>query len=513
MCGACGGALMDTDSSISRDSVTVPERPAKPAQRPGRSVASATAVYAAVTIVQRGLPLLLLPIYTRALTPAEYGELGVLIALGIGLAYLLSFGQELSLFRKLFQTGTESDERRRLLETAANLLLVVPLGAAAMLAIPGVLVGYRWLNVDPLDLALVLLNSALFVSNTVLPFTVLRAEERLRDFIRLNTVLTVMTTAFTVAFVVWFDWGVTGWYSGAIVATLATWTWTVRILPWPWSLKLHRDHLRALLRIGLPLIPHQFSLWGLQLANRVLLVGLVTKAQVAVFTLATTLALPVTLLAGALVYGVFPSYGRALEDPAQRRALSAIVTVQVTTVVSLGVAVALIAPLFCTLLFPPIYAAAAPIVPLIALGYALGALYAVPLNAAALLAGRTTFAWIATAVAAGANVAVLYAAVPRYGLDGAAAAVCIGNALLFIGTVIYSRLVAPGALDYEWSRLCAALLVLADCYVGAVMTTGDDGAGNLVARLLWLAGAAAVLVRLGIVPSRLGRGQASQVPG
>jgi steroid 5-alpha reductase family enzyme len=85
-------------------------------------VVTATAAYAAVTVVQRGLPLVLLPIYTRALTPAEYGELGVLIALGIGLAYLLSFGQEVSLFRQLFQIGENPHERRRLLETGANLL-------------------------------------------------------------------------------------------------------------------------------------------------------------------------------------------------------------------------------------------------------------------------------------------------------------------------------------------------------------------------------------------------------
>lgn len=472
---------------------------------------TATGAYAAVTIVQKGLPLLLLPIYTWALTPAEYGELGVLIALGVGLAYLFSFGQEVSLFRSLFQTGTKPGERRRLLETAANLLLAVPLGAAALLALPGVLVVYEWLSVDPLDLPLVLLNSALVVSNTVLPFTVLRAEERLRDFIRLNAILTVMTTAFTLAFVVWFDWGVTGWFSGAILATLATWTWTVRIVPWPWSRTLHGDHLRRLLRIGLPLIPHQLSLWGLQLANRIILVGLVTKAQVAVFTLASTMALPVTLLAGSLVHGVFPSYGRAVEEPTQRRALSAIVTLQVTTVVSLGVAVALIAPPLCILLFPPVYAAAAPIVSLIALGNALGALYAVPLNAAALLAGRTTFAWIATAMAAGANVAVLYATVPRYGLDGAAVAVCIGNAVLFIGTAFYSRLVARGVVDYEWRRLCTAVLVLTTCYGGAVVTTGD-GAGGLIPRILWLAGAAALLVRLGIVPRRLGRYRDSPRP-
>lgn len=180
---------------------------------------------------------------------------------------------------------------------------------------------------------------------------------------------------------------------------------------------------------------------------------------------------------------------------------------------SLGVVVALLAPLFCTLFFPSFYAGAAPLLPLIALGYALGALYVVPMNAASMLAGRTTFAWVATLLAAGANVAVLYAAVPRYGLEAAAVAVCIGNAVLFIGTALYSRLVARGSLAYEWVRLGRALLVVAICYAGAVATSGDDGPGDLVVRLLWLAGAGAVLFRLKVVPRALGRHAAPVGPG
>ena len=480
-------------------------KPSEPSGRTARTVMRATAVYAAVTIAQRGLPLLLLPIYTRALSPAEYGELGVLLAVSVGLSFLFSFGQEVALFRQLFKIGGEAEGRRRLLETSASLLLAVPLAAAAVLAVPGLLVVYGWLNVDRLDLGLVLLYSALYVSATVLPFTVLRAEERLRSFIRLNAFMTVVTTALTVTLVVWLDWGVTGWFAGAGLAVLATWTMSMRILPWPRNLKLHRDMMGELLRIGLPLIPHQLSLWGLFLANRIMLVGLATKAQVAIFTLAATLALPVTFLAGAVVYGIFPSYGQAAEDPAQRTTLPPIVTAQVTAVVSLGVTVALIGPLFCTLLFPPVYAPAATLLPVIALGYALGALYAVPLAAAALLVGRTNFAWVATVLAAGANVGVLYAMVPAYGLEGAAVAVCVGNAALFLGTVLYSRFVARGVLAYQWRRMGTSLLVLAACYLGAVMTSGDDSPADLVLRLVWLAAAAAALIRIRIVPISFGR--------
>lgn len=479
-------------------------KPSESSDRAPRSMMRTTVVYAVVTIVQRGLPLLLLPIYTRALSPAEYGELGVLLAVSVGLSFLFSFGQEVALFRQLFKIGGEAD-RRRLIETSASLLLAVPLAGAAVLAVPGLLVVYRWLNVDRLDLGLVLVYAALYVSATVLPFTVLRAEERLRSFIRLTGFMTVITTVLTVTLVIWLDWGVTGWFAGAGLALLATWATSVHILPWPRHLKLHRDMMGELLRIGLPLIPHQVSLWGLHLSNRIILVGLVTKVQVAIFTLAATLALPVTFLAGAVLYAVFPRYGKAADDSAQRMILSRIVTAQITTIVSLGVTLALIGPLFCTLLFPPVYAPAATLVPVIAFGYALGALNAVPLNAAALLAGKTTFAWVATVLAAGANVGVLYAIVPSYGLEGAAFAVCVGNAALFLGTVVYSRFVARGMLAYEWRRVGMSLLVLVACYLGAVMTSGDDTVADLALRLVWLAAAAATLIRFRIVPIRFGQ--------
>lgn len=477
---------------------------AESSDRGERSTTRATAAYAAVSVVQRGLPLLLLPIYTRALTPEEYGELGVLIALWIGLGFVFAFGQELSLFRQLFSVGSPA-ERQRLLETGANLLILVPLTAAAVLTVPSVLVLDRWLDVEALDLALVLLGSALFVASTVLPFTVLRAEERLGDFIRVNALLTGITTALTLTFVVLLDWGVTGWFCAANTATLATWVWTTRTLPWPRGLSIHRDYLRELLRIGTPLIPHHLSLWGLQLANRLILVGLVTKTGLAIFTLATTLALPVTLLAGGLLYGVFPSYGRAVRDAAQRTALSATVSVQITAVAALGVVVALIAPVFCTLVFPPIYAPAASLLPLIALGYAVGSLSAVPLNAAALLAGKTTLTWVVTLLAAAANVGILYAAVPRYGLDGAAVAVLVGNAALLVGMLVYSRLVAQGVLEYEWARMGKALALLALCYAGAAVMSGNDDVGDLLVRLLWLGIAAVGLARLGLLPNGLRR--------
>jgi len=85
--------------------------------------------------------------------------------------------------------------------------------------------------------------------------------------------------------------------------------------------------------------------------------------------------------------------------------------------------------------------------------------------------------------------------------------------VLFLGTAVYSRLVARGALPYEWRRLSWSMAVLVGCYVGAVMTSGYDSPLDVVVRVLWLAGAASVLVRLRIVPIGLAHRPVPQAHG
>ena len=197
----------------------------------GRSLKSAC-VFGIGTALQRGIAFLLLPLYTRALTPAEYGTLSVLLAVTSAASMLFGFGLDMGLFRSFFLYADDPRRKRDFLGSIWRFLIVAPVGASVVctaIAVP-FLAGTT--RVTPLEVLLALLAGAFYVGASAVPLVILRVEQRLRDFMALAIVDAVATTTLTVVLVVWQHDGILGWLiaaagSNAILLLAAT-----RIVPW-----------------------------------------------------------------------------------------------------------------------------------------------------------------------------------------------------------------------------------------------------------------------------------------
>jgi O-antigen/teichoic acid export membrane protein len=451
-----------------------------------RRVLVGGAAYAAVTVLQRALSFLLLPVYARALSPAQYGELGVIIALSQAFIFVMGAGQQFAVFRQWFQLEDDEADRRRYVGTVGQLLLVGPLLVTLLLVPVALTVGADLLQVDGLALVLSIAGTALFVSASVLPFSVLRAQERLRDFVALNLCNAVVTAATTIVAVVVLDGGVRGWVIGFLAGNLATLIASMVVMPWPWQRRPVRRHLRTTLALGLPLVPHQVSLWALQLASRAILLGLVTKAAIGLYTIAFLLTQPIQLLSQALNQAVLPSYGRASKDTSELPALSRLTTHQIVFVAVITAACALVAPPVCRLALPASYAGATDVIPWLCLANGLYSLYAIPMNEVSIFAGRAQYAWVATLTAALLNVAMLYVLVPGHGIVEAGIAATIGSCALVAGIFVYARRAVAGhRVHYEWLRIGRGVAIAAAIYVGGVLSTGEGDFRSLLLRAAW----------------------------
>ena len=79
--------------------------------RSGARAARGSSTYAAAAFLQRGIGFLMLPIYTRALTLAEYGQLAVVLTVATAAGTLLPFGLETAIFRAWFQMAGNPRDR------------------------------------------------------------------------------------------------------------------------------------------------------------------------------------------------------------------------------------------------------------------------------------------------------------------------------------------------------------------------------------------------------------------
>lgn len=459
------------------------------------------AVYAGAAAFQRGLLFLLLPVYTRSLDTAAYGRLSVLLAIATAATILLTIGMEYGFFRTYFELRSDPDRQRRFVTTAWVFLLVAAPSGAAVLALAATPLLVNSDIVPPGDLALALAGAALFVGATVVPLALLRAEERLRDYVLLTGVIALTTAGGTFLAIVVLDAGVAGWFVAVIAANAVTLLVAMRMIPLRLSAGVDRRLLGGALALGLPLVPHMLSHWGLGISNRIVLAGIGSASQVGIYALAANVALPVAILVQGMAQGFMPTYARAATERAALMSLPRVINVQVLLVLSITIGAMLLGPIVTRYIAPPEYDAAADLVPWLTAGYGVLGLYFLPMNAVALTAGRTGKIWMITVLAAGLNFAALLALVPSLGLTGAAIATTIGYAVLLLGVGLYSR-GADNPVHYPWGRLTRVTLVFVAVYVGAVLTSDNRSCVDAVIRLGWLTLCPILLTVTGVVDRR-----------
>jgi O-antigen/teichoic acid export membrane protein len=412
---------------------------------------------------QRTFVFLLLPIYTAVLSPAEYGRLGLLITIQSGISVALAGGMEAGVFRHFFHLEGNPEAQRRFVASAWQSLMIGAPSVAAVVA--GLLVLFVPTSTvfRPNEAALAVLVAATLVTATIVPMNVLRAEQRLKDYITLTLVAGGSTAVLTVLSVVLLRLGVTGWLAASLIASGLTLAAAIYIVPWTRADRFDRDGMRSTLSVAVPMIPHSLSHWSLVLLDRGILAILVAPAALGIYTLAANLALPALILILSLNQGFMPSYARAQAGSRAIGELRNSITAQVFLVLFIGCALALLAPLAVEIMAPS-YSPAAELVPWLVLGYVFLGFYYVPMNAISLIVGRTTFIWVLTVSAAMVNLGLIYILVPSYGVLAAAIASAVGYLVLSVLITLYALKLAI-QLSIDWPRVLMGVALFSIAYV------------------------------------------------
>src|SRR4051812_33329835 len=90
-----------------------------------RTLVSSSGTYLISDLVARGLSFVLLPLYSRAMTPADYGVLAVATAISNLLMLFFALNLQGAITRLMFESENES-EQRKLFGTILIYFLTVP---------------------------------------------------------------------------------------------------------------------------------------------------------------------------------------------------------------------------------------------------------------------------------------------------------------------------------------------------------------------------------------------------
>ncbi len=469
-----------------------------------KRVAGKSATYLGGDVLIRGAAFLLIPVYTHYLSPSDYGLVAsVQVFVGVvGLLY--GMGLEASVTRMDILYSDDEGRRRTFLCTVLVLLFVVGIALSAILYAAGGWLSSSLFEGVPFHPYLELGIGWAFLATlpAVVPTTVYLARHQANRYVGFQALGFALTALPSVYLVVVASRGALGLLQGQVLGSALLCVIGLTI-----TLRMARPRVsvaeaRSALGYGLPLIPHEGANWVLAMSDRLIIMHYVGLSAVGIYSIGYKLGEIAAVMFGAVNRAWVPFFydtadHASVDAPHAFARLSTVYAVFLATVV---LALSAFATPIVGIIAPPSFAAAATVVPWIALASGFrGAYYLVVTPLFHRM--KTWVIPVLSAIAAAVNIGVNLVVIPRYGLMGAAYSTALAYGLLAGLALVVAQRTYP--IPYEWARVGLVFGSAAAVYA-LVQLTGSGWAAGMVraALLAAFAGGWVLVLRRRLAPVR-----------
>jgi O-antigen/teichoic acid export membrane protein len=443
-----------------------------------RRLATTGAAYTAASILSKLIAVALLPLYTRYLTPADYGAAEVMFAAIVSASIVVRFGLIEAVLR--FYYKDDEDPERVVASSFAGLFWLATVGA--LVALPfATPISEALLDRPAPDLARVAIGGLWVLTMFEFMLTLFRLEERARAFFATTIVNVLVTIGLTVILVVGADEGARGLLVGSYASGAAFVLALIVLQRRRLSLFFDRALLRRLLRFGLPTMPAEVSLYLLNFVDRIIIVRSVGLAEAGLYSLAVKFAQAVNVLVRGFQLAWPPLAYSIRDDGEARRAYATVVTLFVAGCAFVVTGMWLFSRWIVRALAAPEFFDSYEAVGLIATAVTLYAVYMV-LVVILGRTGRTEFNLPATLAALAANVVLNLILVPPLGIVGAGLALVASYVVVLALMYVFTQRLFP--VPYQWGRLARVVLTAAVLVGAGELLMPTSGALGLLGRIV-----------------------------
>jgi len=460
-----------------------------------RKTAKHSFIYAGGVFLGRAVSFVMLPIYTRFLTPADYGVLE-LVGLTIDIAgMIVGFGLTTAVFR--FYYAERDDEGRGAAVSTIALLLIglYFVGASIGFASSGWLARLV-LSGTPEQVSFFrLMFLALFLQSFVdVPLAYIQAQQRSKVFVLWNTAKLVVQLSLNIVFVVVMRLGVLGVLLSTVLSfALIGAGLVVRTFR---SAGLHFSAARAreMLRFGAPFVVANLGAFVLTFSDRYFLKAYADLGAVGIYALGYKMGFLLWAFAVAPVMSIWEAQRFELANRgAEKEATKRLFLTFNTVLMFVALGMTLFARDVFRLMSDAAFWDAYRVVPVVLAAYIVQAWTAL-CNFGVLYAKETKHLARGAVWSAVLIIALSFALIPTFGGMGAAWATLLAFVLRF--WIVYRASQRLWPLDYAWGRvlpLCGlAALFVAPVYLVSIESVPLSLAFDAFVMLAFVATASAL---------------------
>jgi len=280
-----------------------------------------TTLYTIGNILPQVAGFILLPIYTRYLTPADYGIVSSMQVLSTILAIFFTLAIDRSIFRLYFDYETDRDKKDYLGTITISLVVIATIILSILFIFKG-FVGLIYESIEFYPFYLYAILTAFLTVFSIVPKIYLQINEKADKFVLLSTVQYIFNTGFVLWFVIGDKSGAEGMLKGQLFGNIIIlpiyFYLAYRVINFTFKLKL----LKESLSFSLPMIPGLMAAWVLNLSDRVFIERYFDLHDVGIYSLGYKIASLVLILASALYLALNPVFYRLANSKDQKIAKS-----------------------------------------------------------------------------------------------------------------------------------------------------------------------------------------------
>jgi O-antigen/teichoic acid export membrane protein len=429
-------------------------------QSASRRLLFGSGAYATTNFALKAVNFLLITLFTRYLSPADYGTISLAEIIATTLAAFCGLGLDAAMRRLYFHYATEPAVLRRYVSSVLHFgaALTITLTTLAFLVGPYLvqrLAPHFEVRFFPY-IALAISTSA---ANQIVDYRLglYQSEQRPLAFSFMASASFLMTAGWALIFVVLLRRGAGGMLTGKLMGAVGSMLVALLVSRKWWTGGFEWKFVRESLPIALPILPHLLLALGLVVADRFILEYYRNLYEVGVYSVAYTFGMVMYLVTASISQAWSPLfYDIARGGQEGQRVLGRLFAGLSLLLVTIAIFGSLIAQDVVGHFLDRRYSSAGRLIPWIIAGYLFHALYGI-LQPSLLQARRVGFLWVVSGAAFVANIGLNFLWIPRWGMYGAAyatmAAYVIEAALMYF----YAQRVYP--LAFSRSRLAAALVI------------------------------------------------------
>ena len=402
-------------------------------------------VYTIANAINSGIPLLLLPVLTRYLSPQEYGLVAMFTVLTAVVVAIVGLGTHGAITREYYLRS--QDEFAGFVGTcvfilaasAATLLFLIALFSQELSGVTGI--PEHWL------VATVVMGVGQLLCSIGLAIWQVRGLPAIYGAFQIG--VSLFNALLSLALVIGMEMGWQGRVIGqvAAVSTMGVLATTLLAREGWIRFRFSQEFARQALRYGVPLVFHALGATAVALTDRTLIANLVSLDETGLYVVAGQIAMAITFFADSFNRAYAPWLFEKLKngDQAVRRKIVIGTYWYFATVLLLAGLLILAAPLLIGVVVGPKFSAATQYIFWLALASAFGGMYYM-VTLYIQFSGKTERLAAVTLTVGALNILLCYALVRLEGGIGAAQATAISQLLMFLAT----WWMAARVIDMDW---------------------------------------------------------------